>query len=174
MSPCSKEEMTMFKVGDAIIHPIRGAGIIVDLVKRQWHGNDRMYYKVELLSHPDTNLIIPTGAVERLGMRQAVSKSELKKVWRVLCSVPNKLPSDHKKRYAALDDKLHTGDVFQVAELVRDMARRRQEEGKLTTVGKRKYDEGISILAGEIAAVQGVDVSEAETQVREKLMEISE
>ena len=43
--------MIMFKVGDAIMHPIRGAGIIVDLIKRQWHGNDKMYYKVELLSH---------------------------------------------------------------------------------------------------------------------------
>jgi CarD family transcriptional regulator len=165
--------MTTFKVGDAIIHPIRGAGIIVDLIKRQWHGNDKIYYKVELLSHPDTNLMIQTSAAERLGMRHAVSQSELKKVWRVLLAAPQKLPDDHKKRYAALDNKLHTGDVFQVAEMVRDMAGRRQEAGKFTTMGKRKYDEGISILAGEIAAVQGIDIDEAEAQVRKKLMEMS-
>ena len=52
--------MIMFKVGDAIMHPIRGAGIIMDLMKRQWHGNDEMYYKVKLLSHPGSNLMIPT------------------------------------------------------------------------------------------------------------------
>ena len=160
----------MFKVGDAIIHPVRGAGIIVDLIKRQWHGNATMYYKVELLSHPDTNLMVPTSAVEKLGLRRTISRSELKKVWRVLRMNPQKLPADHKKRYALVDDKLHAGDVIQVAEVLRDMAGRRQQEGKLTTIGKRRYEEGISILAGEIAAVQGVDVSEAEAQVREKLM----
>ena len=164
----------MFKVGDAIIHPFRGAGVIIDLINRHWHGNDKVYYKVELLAHPGTNLMIQTDAVEKLGLRHAVSRSELKKVWRVLLATPKKLPDDHKKRYAALDDKMHTGDVFQVAEVVRDMTGRRQQAGKFTTMGKRKYDEGISILAGEIAAVQGVGVSEAEAQVRERLMEIQE
>ncbi len=164
----------MFKVGDAIIHPVRGAGIVVDLMKRQWRGNDRMYYKVKLLSQPDTKLMIPTSAVEKLGLRRAVSRSQLTRVWRVLCTNPQKLPAEHKKRHALVDDKLHTGDIIQVAEVLRDMAGRRQQEGKLTVTGKRRYEEGISILAGEIAAVQDIDVSEAENQVREKLTKISE
>jgi RNA polymerase-interacting CarD/CdnL/TRCF family regulator len=164
----------MFKVGDAIMHPIRGAGIIVDLIKRQWHGNDKMYYKVELLSHPDTNLMIPTGAAKDLGLRHVISKFTLKKVWRVLGSAPKELPSDHKKRYAALDDRMHTGDALQIAGVVRDIEGRHQEKGRLTTVGKRKYEAGINILAGEIAAVQGVDVSQAEVLIREKLMETVE
>jgi RNA polymerase-interacting CarD/CdnL/TRCF family regulator len=73
-----------------------------------------------------------------------------------------------------LNDRLHTGDALQVAGVVRDMTGRRQQKGKLTTIGKRKYEAGINILAGEIAAVQGVDVSQAEAQIREKLMEILE
>jgi RNA polymerase-interacting CarD/CdnL/TRCF family regulator len=166
--------MTTFKVGDAIMHPIRGAGIIVDLIKRQWHGNDKMYYKVELLSHPDTNLMVPTSAVEELGLRRTISRSKLKEVWRVLRTNPKKLPADHKERYQIVDDKLHAGDVIQVAEVLRDMAGRRQDEGKLTATGERRYEEGISILAGEIAAVQGVDVSQAEAQVREKMMKTLE
>lgn len=164
----------MFKIGDAIIHPIRGAGIIVDLIKRQWHGDDKMYYKVELLSHPDTNLMIPTGRAQTLGLRRVISKSKLKKVWRVLCSAPKELPSDHKARYEILSDRLHTGDALQVAGMVRDMTGRQHQKGKLTTVGKRKYEAGINILAGEIAAVQGVDVSQAEAQIREKLTEMPE
>ena len=166
--------MIMFKVGDAIMHPIRGAGIIVDLIKRQWHGNDKMYYKVELLSHPSSNLMIPTGTAQTLGLRHVISKSTLKKVWRVLCSVPKELPSDHKERYAALDDKMNTGDALQIAGVVRDMAGRRQQKGRLTTVGKRKYEAGINILAGEIAVVQDVDLSKAEAQIREKLIETLE
>ncbi len=166
--------MTVFKIGDAIMHPIRGAGIVVDLIRRQWHGNDKMYYKVELLSHPDTNLMIPTGNAERLGLRHVISKSKLKRVWRVSGSAPKELPSDHKERYAALDDKMHTGDALQIARVVRDMEGRHQQKGKLTTVGKRKYEAGINILAGEIAAVQGVEVSQAEVQIREKLMQTLE
>lgn len=164
----------MFNVGDAVIHPFRGAGIVVDLVKRQLNGNETMYYRVELLSHSDTNLMIPTSAVEKLGLRRTIPRSKLKKVWRVLRMNPQKLPSDHKQRYALVDDKLHTGDIMQVAEVLRDMAGRRQQEGKLTTMGKRRYEEGISILAGEIAAVQGVDLDQAEAQVRKELTETSE
>ena len=165
--------MATFKVGDAIIHPIRGAGIIVDLIKRQWHGNDRMYYKVKLLSHPSTNLMVLTSAVERLGLRHTISQSELQNVWRVLRMPPKNLPTDHKKRYALVDDKLHAGDAIQVAEVLRDMAGRERREGKLTTIGQRRYKEGMGILAGEVAAVKGVDVSQAEVQIREKLMDIS-
>ena len=84
---------------------------------------------------------------------------------------PKKLPTNHKKRYKLLGDKLHAGDVYQVAEAVRDMAWRQQRQGNLTTMGKRIYEEGLRILAGEIAAVQGVDLNAAEAQVRDRLSE---
>ncbi|MCP4539237.1 MAG: hypothetical protein GY832_19040 [Chloroflexi bacterium] len=164
----------MFKVGDAIIHPIRGAGIIMSLMKRQWHGNDEMYYKVRLLSHPGSNLMIPTSTAKARGLRHVISKTKLEKVWRVLRSAPKELPSDHKERYETLSDRLHTGDALQIAGVVRDMAGRQQQKGRLTTVGKRKYEAGINILAGEIAAVQDVDLSKAEAQIREKLIEDKE
>jgi CarD family transcriptional regulator len=164
--------MTMFKVGDAIIHPVRGAGIVVRVEERQWRGRSEMYYKVELLSQPGTNLMVPTNAAQTLGLRHAIPQSKLNKVWRVLRATPKELPGDHKKRYALLDDKLHTGDVFQVAEVVRDMAWRKKQEGRLTTVGKRRYEEGMRILTGEIAVAQDIDLGDAEAQVREKLMEI--
>ena len=164
--------MTTFETGDAIVHPARGAGVVVRLMKRQWHGNNEMYYKVELLAQPGTSLLIPTSAVETLGLRHAIPQSKLKKVWRVLRADPEKLPDDHKERYGVLDDKLHTGDIFQVAEVVRDMTWRQQRKGRLTTVGKRRYKEGINMLAGEIAAVQGVELNNAEAQIHARLEEI--
>jgi CarD family transcriptional regulator len=89
----------------------------------------------------------------------------------VLRAVPNTLPGDHKERYKLLEGKLHTGDVFQVAEVVRDMAWRQQRKGHLTTVGKRRYNEGIKMLAGEIAAVQGVELNNAEAEIHARLEE---
>ena len=161
----------MFEAGDAIIHPVRGAGVVVRVEEQRWHGSNALYYRVKLLGQPGTKLMILTSAAETLGLRHTIPRSELKKVWRVLSAASRTLPSDHKKRYELLDDKLHTGDVFQVTEVVRDMAWRQQREGKLTMMGKQRYEEGIRILAGEIATVQGIDLDDAEAQVRARLSE---
>jgi RNA polymerase-interacting CarD/CdnL/TRCF family regulator len=82
------------------------------------------------------------------------------------------LPADHKARYELLNGRLRARDVFQVAEAVRDMAWRQQRVGSLTTQGKRIYEEAMRILSGEIAASQGMNMADAEAQVRAKLGEI--
>jgi CarD family transcriptional regulator len=161
----------MFKAGDAIVHPIRGAGVVERVVERPWRGNNDLYYRIKLLSQPHVKLMIPTGAAKALGLRRAIPRSKLKKVWRVLGADPGTLPDKHKQRYALVEDKLHAGDVFGVAEVVRDMTWRRQRRGSLTTTGKRLYKEGMDILAGEIAAVEGLEMDDAEAQVRERLSE---
>jgi RNA polymerase-interacting CarD/CdnL/TRCF family regulator len=166
--------MPKFKAGDTIVHPFRGAGAVVCLVQRPRHGNVEVYYKVELLAYPDISLMVPTSSVETLGLRHTIPQSQMKKVWRILHTDPKKLPDKHKERYQALEDKLHTGDIFLVAEAVRDMDWRQQRQGKLTAKEKRLYDEGMNILAGEIAAVQGVDLIVAQTQVMAKLNEMQE
>jgi len=160
-----------FKTGDAVFHPVRGAGVVTAIKDRKWDGEKRRYYTIELLGHPGTRVMVPTSTAKELGLRHAMSQTKLKKVWRVLCGDPQKLPKDHKDRYAVIEEKLHTGDAFEVAEAVRDMAWRRQQEGKLTARGKRIYEEAVMLLAGEIAAVQEIEVEEAEGQVHAKLQE---
>jgi RNA polymerase-interacting CarD/CdnL/TRCF family regulator len=159
----------MFKEGDAVVHTNRGAGVIRRVEERQWRGADALYYRIGLLSQPGSSLMIPVGAAKGLGLRRAASQSRLSKVWKVLGTDPQKLPKEHKERYQLLEDKLHAGDVLQVAEAVRDMAWRRHREGRLTTRGKQMYEEGMTLLAGEIAASKGIDIADAETQVRDRL-----
>jgi RNA polymerase-interacting CarD/CdnL/TRCF family regulator len=162
----------MFEAGDAIVHPVRGAGVVVCIEERQWHGTSDQYYRIKLLGQPGTSLMIPVGAAETIGLRHAASKSKLDHVWRMLRADPENLPADHKARYELLNEKLHAGDVLQVAEAVRDMAWRRKQEGSLTTQGKRIYEDGMRILSGEIAASQAIDMADAEAQVSEKLAEV--
>jgi CarD family transcriptional regulator len=159
----------MFKEGDAVVHPIRGAGVVKRVEERQWRGADALYYRIGLLSQPASNLMIPVGAAKELGLRRAASQSRLSKVWHVLDTDPEILPREHKERYQLLEGKLHTGDLLQVAEAVRDMTWRRHREGRLTTRGKRMYEEGMTLLAGEIAAAKGIAIADAETQVRDRL-----
>jgi RNA polymerase-interacting CarD/CdnL/TRCF family regulator len=87
----------------------------------------------------------------------------------VLCDDPKQLPENHKDRYQFLEEKMYTGDILQVAEAVRDMAWRREQEGNLTTRGKRMYDEVMMLLKGEIAATQGIALGDAEAQILAKL-----
>jgi RNA polymerase-interacting CarD/CdnL/TRCF family regulator len=161
----------MFESGDAVFHPVRGAGIVRGVEKRRWHGDNVLYYTIELLGQPGTKVMIPTSVAKEIGLRRAMSRTKLKKMWTVLGGDPRKLPADHKDRYELLKEKLHAGDVLKVAEAVRDMAWRREREGYLTTRGKRLYDKGMMFLAGEIAAVRGVDLTEAEMQVTARLRE---
>jgi CarD family transcriptional regulator len=157
----------MFKEGDAVVHPVRGAGVVKRVEEREWRGADALYYRIGLLSQPGSSLMIPVGAAKDLGLRRVASRSRLSKMWRVLDTDPETLPREHKERYQLLEDKLHAGDVLQVAEAVRDMAWRRHREGRLTTRGQRMYEEGM--LAGEIAAAKGIGLADAEIQVRDRL-----
>lgn len=160
-----------FKAGDAVVHPIRGAGVVEWVEERRWRGDSDVYYRIGLLGQPGTKVMIPKDAAEGIGLRLAISQAKLKDVWVVLCDDPENLPSDHKVRYQEVQEKLHTGNVFELAEAVRDMAWRRQQRGHLTITGKRLYDEGVKLLAGEVAAVQGVDLMAAEVQVKTRLRE---
>ena len=161
----------MFKPGDPVVHPARGAGIVICIETRQWHGSTDLYYRIKLLGQQGISLMIPIHLAETLGLRPAISLSRLNQVWRVLCADPETLPADHKQRYELLEGKLHAGSVFQVAEAVRDMAWRQRQRGHLTTVGKQMYEKGLALLTGEIAAAQGIDLANAETQVKTRLSE---
>ncbi|MFQ6101704.1 MAG: CarD family transcriptional regulator [Anaerolineae bacterium] len=162
----------MFKTGDAIVHPVRGAGVVVCIEERQWHGSRARYYRIKLLGQPSTSLMVPVKIAETMGLRRAIPQSKLRQVWRVLRADPNTLPTEHSKRYQVVEERLHAGDIFQVAEAVRDMAWRKQRGGGLTTRGKQMYEEGVKLLAGEVAATQGVALADAEIEIRERLWRI--
>ena len=159
-----------FTTGDAIVHPMRGAGIVERIVERTWHGKVESYYRIKLLGRSGTVLMIPTSVAEKVGMRCAISQSEMEQLWRVLLAAPKRLPNEHRNLTQLVQDKLGTGDVFQVAEVVRDMAWRRRKIHLSETV-KQLYEEGIRLLVGEIAATQDIEFTDAHTLFRARLGE---
>ena len=159
----------MFKVGDAIVHPTRGTGIVVGYEEFKLSGDTKEYYSIELLGESSSSLLVPIDNVDTVGLRRAVSKSKLSEVWRVLKGNPRKLPDDHKERYSRLETKIHAGSIIKIAEAVRDMAWRRSQEKGLTGKGRRIYDRGMTLLTAEVAAVQGIEMADAEAQVKLRL-----
>jgi len=158
-----------FQVGETVVHPNYGAGTISEIRERRSLGARKRYYSIELLGDPGTTVMVPLGNENKVGLRQPIPKDRLSHLWRVLRAEPQVLPSEHKKRYAVIEDKLQDGDVFQIAEAVRDLAWRREEKRDLTRVGKRLYETGLDFLASELAVVQGSDVHTAEAQIVERL-----
>jgi CarD family transcriptional regulator len=158
-----------FQVGETVVHPHYGAGVITEIQERRSLGPVKRYYSIQLLGDPQTIVMVPLGKEESLGLRQPIPKARLNRLWRVLRGEPHSLPDEHKERYAVIEHKLQDGDVFEVAEVVRDLAWRREEKQKLTKVGKRLYETSLGFLASELAGVQGSDVDTAEHQIAERL-----
>ena len=140
------------------------------IVERTRQGNAESYYRIRLLGQSGTILMIPTSVTEKLGIRRALSQSDIKRLWRILLATPRRLPDRYKELRYLLQGKLGTGDIFQVAEAVRDMAWR-QRETHLSATIKQLYEEGIRLLVGEIAATRDIEFVDADTQFRARLRE---
>jgi CarD family transcriptional regulator len=164
-------DVQMFEVGDAVVHPVRGAGIVTDIEEFQLHGSSKEYYKIDLLSPVRTNMMVPVKRAEEQGMRRAIQPSRLDLVWCVLRARPDKLPTDHQTRQKFIKGELQSGDFFQVAEAVRDLAWK-QQQSKLTTGDRRMYRRGMELLAGEMAASRGANPENTEDKVELRLLEI--
>jgi CarD family transcriptional regulator len=159
-----------FKIGDTVTHPNYGAGIITDIRERQFLDVERKrYYTIQLLGQPETTVMVALQNAEEIGLRPTVSRSRLSRIMRTLGSQPNELPSDHNKRYEVLKDKLYSGSAIQIADVLRDLAWRREQRKKLTARGKRLYDRGMELLAGEIAGARHSEIDAAEYQITRTL-----
>ena len=158
-----------FQVGETVVHPDYGAGVITEIQERHALGPSKRYYSIELLGDPQTTVMVALDKEVSVGLRQPIPKARLGRLWRILRAEPEVLPDAHKERYAVIEGKLEEGDIFQIAEAVRDLAWRREAKNHLTQVGSRLYETGLEFLASELAGAQGGDVYTAEAQIAERL-----
>jgi len=156
----------MFEKGDRVVHPGYGAGIVDEIKALKFLGNQRKrYYAIQLLTEPETTVMVPVRDEDKVGLRAPIPPARLDRVWRVLRSDPHRLPKDHKKRQAMLTEKLHDATAVEVAKVLRDLAWRRERKGRFTIGGRRLYERGIDLLAGEVASSQGIDFTDAKFKI---------
>lgn len=159
----------MFKIGDSVVHPRRGAGIVTAIKQLRRHGDCREYYQISLAGRNLTSLILPVLDAERVGLRPAIRPSELARLWSVLSAYPGSLPDDPGDRRQLLEERLHSGDSRKIAEAVRDVDWWRQRGNNLGRRGRRTARMCMQFLASEVAVSQGIDVEDAEAQIRARL-----
>lgn len=150
----------MFVIGDRIVYPMHGAGIIEQIEEKQILGEIRKYY---ILKVPcgDMKIMIPIESTEDIGVRAIISVEEINEVIEVLSADSTEMSNNWNRRYRENMEKLKTGDIYNVAEVVRNLMRTDKEK-KLSTGEKKMLSNAKQILISEIILVKDIDHEAAE------------
>lgn len=159
----------MFRKGDTVVHPEHGAAVIEELRDREFLGEKRKYLVLRV-AYGDLTLMIPVDSTEEVGLRQVVSKNEVKKVLKVLTEDESSMAANWSRRFKNNMEKLHSGDPYQVAEVLRNLAIRDREKG-LSAGEKRMIQKARQILISELSYATGKSEEDAEIMIDDVLEE---
>ncbi|HLF69743.1 MAG TPA: CarD family transcriptional regulator [Actinomycetota bacterium] len=151
---------TSFRVGDKVVYPHHGAAIIKSLEEKEFQGETKQYFILRL-AYGDLTLMVPADNTEEVGIRDVIARDELDKVFKVLKSKECRMPANWSRRFKTHVEKLRSGDIYQVAEVVRNLSRREAEKG-LSAGEKRMLTKARQILVSEVTFAANVDEAEAE------------
>ncbi|MDK2930203.1 MAG: CarD family transcriptional regulator [Bacillota bacterium] len=159
--------MAVFNVGDKVVYPMHGAGVIEAVEEREVLGERQKYY---ILRIPlgDMRVMVPLNNAREVGLRSVISEEDVKKVYEILGGAKTKMSSNWNRRYRANLEKMKSGDVFAVAEVVRNLAYRDREKG-LSTGERRMLDNAKQILISELVIAQEAEEAEVQKAIEEVL-----
>lgn len=154
-----------FKVGEVVVYPHHGAARIEAIETREM-GGETLEYLVLHINQSDLVVRVPSKNAERVGVRDVVGKEGLEKVFSVLREEDVEEAGNWSRRYKANQERLASGDINKVAEVVRDLWRRDQDRG-LSAGEKRMLTKARGILVGELALAGPLDEKKADTMLEE-------
>lgn len=149
-----------FTVGETVVYPHHGAALIEAIETRTIKGQEKQYLVLRV-AQGDLTVRVPAENAEIVGVREVVGTEGLDRVFGVLRAPHTEEPTNWSRRYKANLEKLASGDVNKVAEVVRDLWRRDRERG-LSAGEKRMLAKARDILVGELALAEKTDREEAE------------
>ena len=157
----------LYKVGDKVVYPHHGAGTVVKKEVREVLGARREYMTIQI-AHNDMVVNVPTENAERVGLRRVIGEDMVTKVVKVLSGSGTQMPKNWNRRFKHNRDKMKTGDIFELAEVVRNLALRDGEKG-LSTGEKQMYVKAKKILASELMYAKTMTEDEALAWLEETL-----
>ena len=153
----------MFKVGDRIVYPMYGAGIITEIVEKDFLGELRMYYNVSL-PYCRMEASVPVDNCERLGVRHIIDPVRIVEVIEVLKGDTESMNTNWNKRYRENTERMQTGDILEVAAVVRNLVRTDRLK-PLSTGEKKLLSTAKQILESELIYAGGYTMEEADEMV---------
>ena len=155
----------MFSIGAKIVYPVHGAGVIEAVETREILGEARQYY-VMRLSTGEMHVLVPVDTVEKVGVRPVCGAEKLSEVADVLRGAPSPWEENWNRRYRLNMDKIKSGDICQLAEVVRNLTVRDLAKG-LSAGEKKMLDNARKILLSEIVLAAGLTPERAAARLDE-------
>jgi CarD family transcriptional regulator len=157
----------LFEVGDKVVYPHHGAGTVVTKEKRIVLGQEREYLTIKIL-HNDMTVNVPCENAEKVGLRWVIDEQMVEVVVGALTGVSTEMPKNWNRRFKHNRDKMKTGDILELAEVVRNLALRDHDKG-LSTGEKQMYVKAKKILASELMYAKAMSEEEAAAWLDEVL-----
>ena len=157
----------MFKIGDKIVYPNHGAGTIDSIEKKEFLGEEKDYF---ILKMPigSMDISIPIANIDKMNIREVIDKEEGDQVLKILDDEPTKMPSNWNVRYRQNQEVIKTGDIFEIAKMVRNLAILDNEKG-LSTTEKKLLNRARRIMASELVMAGSLKKDQAEEMIDESI-----
>ncbi|MEX1207803.1 MAG: CarD family transcriptional regulator, partial [Acidimicrobiia bacterium] len=157
-----KKVVSPFKVGDKVVYPHHGAAVITKKERRVFNNSRADFFVLEV-AIDQLILRVPVESAADLGVRPVISKTAARKVLAVFKTEPEEAGANWSRWYKLLTEKIQSGDIYQVAEVVRDLTFAQQTKG-ISPALKRMLSKARLILSSELRFV--LDLSEEEAMKR--------
>jgi len=155
----------VFRKGDTVVHPQHGAAVIEELRVREFLG-ERRKYLVLRVAYGDLTLMVPVESTKAVGIRRVIGKNEVKEVLSVLEQDESTMDANWNRRFRNNIEKLRSGDIYQLAEVIRDLSirkrakapegwRKSRRRGARCPTGRAPYLHGLTLAAPGDAAPPG-------------------
>ncbi len=156
----------MFKVGDKIVYPMHGAGVIETIEERSILDEKQSYYIIKMPG--EVKVMVPTAKAEEIGVRNIIDKETAGKVINVLEQDSTEMSMKWNKRYRDNVEKMKSGDIFEVADIVRNLSFKQKDKG-LSTTEKKMLLNAKQILVSELVLAESKGKDEIESLVENKI-----
>lgn len=153
----------MFNIGDKIVYPMHGAGIIENIETKEILGEKRSYFIMKM-PIGEMKVMVPVDNINEVGIREIISKREMEEVITILEGDRTKMPKNWNRRYRANMDKIKSGDIFEIAAVVRNLSLLDKEKG-LSTGERKMLNDAKQMLLSEMVLACDLTLEETEELV---------
>ncbi len=157
--PATTEGDGLYEVGDKVVYPHHGAGKILKKELKEVLGQRREYLTIQIL-YNDMTVMVPTENADKAGLRKVIGEETVDEVLAVLRDDGTQMPKNWNRRFKHNRDKIKTGDIFELAEVVRNLSIRDIDKG-LSTGEKQMFGRAKKILASELMYAREMEEQEA-------------
>ena len=156
----------MFNIGDQIVYPMHGAGTIDSIEEKDILGKKQSYYILKMPG--EVKVMVPVDKAEEVGVRNIIDKGSADKVFNLLSQDETEMDKNWNKRYRDNMDKLKSGDIYEIADVVRNLSFKQKEKG-LSTGEKKMLINAKQILVSELVLAEQSNQDEMEEIVDTKI-----